>query len=203
MKKLIITEGNDDQKFFEGLLDFLDIKNINVISINPKRGSKINIFTINDIQQTITRSVEELEAKILITCDADFEANNDYLDGFIKTREQSLKTLQELKSKEENQNKNIEFFILPNNEKDGNLESLFLDSLFDKSVIQCVDEYHNCLSKKISFKINSKTKAMSLLTAIGSGDIYKAGFAAKEKLYWNFESEALKPLTNYLKDFFK
>lgn len=201
MKKLIITEGNDDQKFFEGLLDFLEIKNINVISINPKRGNKINIFTINDLQQTITRSVEELEAKILITCDADFAENNDNLDGFIKTREQSLKILQELKSKEENQNKNIEFFILPNNQKDGNLESLFIDSLFDKSLIQCVDEYHNCLSNKISFKTNSKT--MSLLAAIGDGNIYKAGFAAKEKLYWNFESEALKPLINYLKDFFK
>lgn len=214
MKKLIITEGNDDQKFFEGLLDFLRIRDVEVASVNPKqRGSKVNIFTISDIKQHITSKTEEFPSKILITCDADFEADGGKLGGFKKTKEESKKILNGLKSSYKNTgDKKIKFFILPNNEKDGNLESLFLESLSLSPVVtDCVNSYHSCLShQNISLKTNSKTKAMSLLAAIGGGDVYKVGYAAFDNNtksyrtdYWNFQSPALESLRTILQDFFR
>lgn len=214
MKKLIITEGKDDQKFFIGLLSYLKITDVEVVSVNEKaRGGKANIFTIDDVQKDVTGKTEELASKILITCDADFVEQGGVYGGFEKTKTASEEILKNLRISEDNANKVFEFFIIPNNKSDGNLESLYLDCLFlDPSALRCVEDYLDCLSSgKIPLKKNSKIKALSLLAPIGSNEgIYKVGFAAlldeKNKKhregYWNFESSALKPLTEFLKNFF-
>jgi hypothetical protein len=212
MKKLIITEGADDQKFFKGLLSYLKITDIEVEAIGGKngRGSKSNIFDIDDIRGVITAKTEELPSKILITCDADFAEEDGDFDGFEKTNKATEKILRDLKKKEKN--KIIGFFIIPNNASDGNLESLYLDSCsLDRNLFGCVEAYLNCLSEKISLKQNPKIKALSLLAPIGlKDDVYKAGYAAFDERkksyregYWNFESPTLASLKDFLEQFFK
>jgi hypothetical protein len=219
MKKLIITEGADDKKFFIGLLSYLRVAGVEVVEINPKqkgRGSKANLFNIDDISSAINAETEELESKILIICDADFEEEGVDLSGFTASKSAAEKILEVLKNnkehQEQNKNKKIEFFIIPNNEIDGNLESLYLNCLaIDQSSMKCVEDYLKCLSKKISLQQNPKMKAFSLLAPIGLKDaVHKVGFAAcldeKNKKhregYWDFESPALKPLSDFLKNYF-
>ena len=214
MKKLIITEGEDDQKFFSGLLSFLEIKDVKVFAANGHRSSKSDIFAISSIKQKLHTEADERKSKILITCDADLVEVGGKKDGFARTKEEFEKLITLLK-KEENEEdglqRDIEYFILPDNNSEGNLESLFLDCLaINKSSLDCVDEYLNCLlSKNISLKQNSKTKALSLIAPIGEGDIYKVGYAAYDQKtekhregYWNFEAPALKTLSDFLKKYF-
>jgi len=213
MKNLIITEGRDDQKFFIGLLSYLKIHGVDVIAIREKaRGSKSDIFTTSQIQADVTSETQELAAKILITCDADFSKTGGLRDGFIKTKTAFQDLLKELENNEYyKKNKTFGFFIIPNNEDDGNLETLYLNCLAtDKSSLDCADKYLNCLSEKISLEKSPKMRALSLLTPIGlSDDVYRVGFAAFDEKnkkyregYWDFESPALKPLSDFLKNYF-
>jgi hypothetical protein len=213
MKKLIIAEGQDDKKFFLGLLDYLKILDVEVVAIKEKgRGSKTDILNVNSIQLDIASKIGEKQAKILITCDADFKEQKGNFDGFKKTQEALSRLIIDLKNNEFNSNKEFDFFTIPTNEIDRNLESLFLDCMaIDKKTLGCLENYFSCLSKKFSFKNNNpKTKVFSLLAPIGSNDeVYKAGYAAYDEKtkkyregYWNFESESLNKIKETLEKFF-
>jgi hypothetical protein len=62
------------------------------------------------------------------------------------------------KLKKEFKNREIDFFILPDNKNDGNLDSLFLQCATKKITEKssCVDDYLKCLGAKPS--INKKDK---------------------------------------------
>jgi len=47
--------------------------------------------------------------------------------------------------------KQIDYFIFPNNQDNGNLETLLLDQIEDK-VIDCFEEYENCIDKELDKK---------------------------------------------------
>ena len=50
MKKLIIVEGKDDEKFLTSLCQVLEINNLEVKSINPTgRGGKSRFFIADEI----------------------------------------------------------------------------------------------------------------------------------------------------------
>ncbi len=218
MKKLIITEGKDDKLFFEGLLGYLKTIGI-LIDAEVKaadkhgKGGKSQVLNSGEIKLLITSESEEKKSQVLIICDADFVENNGCYDGFKKSEAKTKKILEELQEDEISHNKKIDFFIIPNNRDDGNLETLYLSCLkTDKRVLNCVDSYFECLSlKDLSLPKNSKIRARSILTAIGhKDDIYAAGFAAYDEKkksyrqdYWDFNSPALKPLINFIKQFFQ
>jgi hypothetical protein len=207
-KKITIVEGNDDVYFINGLCAFLKINNLVVKSINPKgRGGKSNLFIKEEINQTLKESGLEGIKQVAVICDADFtEVENQ--DGFLETKTKLDNLITKLSGIQD-----FSYFILPNNQNDGNLESLFLQCLSEnlKSKEDCVDNYLNCIQDK-SFAIVShrkpKVKSHILLSSLGyKENLRSIGYAINKESaknpedYFDFESPALDPLKHFLINF--
>jgi hypothetical protein len=210
----IIVEGESDKKLIFEICKKvgLDEARFQIEKISP-RGGKTDFFgkefefNVKNIKNLINPPIAENLKKILLICDADFKENGKSHDGFQKTKN----TLNPLISKLKKEFKNIEidFFILPNNKNDCNLDSLFLQCatkrITEKS--NCVDSYLKCLEKNFleNLSINKKDKLYSqlLISAIGIKENFKnVGDVADEKDgYWNFDCESLEPLKKFLLDF--
>lgn len=211
MKKIIITEGREDAKFFEGLLSSIVIRDVEVLPMSH-RGNKEQILNINKLQAKLNSfGIGGAEAKILIVCDADYVGQAETLGGFDETKTASTSLLRQLKENGENLGKEVEIFIIPNNQNDGNLESLFLDAAsLGIEAFNCADSYLKCLGRDIPADKNLKIKSRVLLAALGAkDDVFQIGYAAfDDKLkkhrdgYWDFKSSALNPLASFLQKYF-
>lgn len=62
--------------------------------------------------------------------------------------------------------KNINFFIMPNNRDNGDMETLLLSTIKNNSVSECFNEYISCLESKDieTTKINNKAKLYAYTT---------------------------------------
>lgn len=210
----IIVEGESDKKFITALCKHLGIENFQVEKIS-ERGGKTDFFgkewsfTTANIERLIAK--EKINPKtIILICDADFKENGKSHDGYKKTKS----TLQPIVSKlqKEYKNRTIDFFIIPNDEDDGNLDSLFLQSATSsiKRNLRCLDRensYLECLGIDPSINKKDKLKARLLVSAIGwQKELSNVGDAAEVGGYWdfgrkeNFEKEPNHPL-NSLKEF--
>ena len=209
----IIVEGESDKKFIFEICKKvgLDETKFQIEKISTRGGKtdffgKEHEFTIKNIKNLIDKTSENPK-KILLICDADFKENKKSYDGFQKTKNTLNPVISKLEK--EFKNRKIDFFILPNNKNDGNLDSLFLQCatkrITEKS--SCVDSYLKCLEKNFleNLSINKKDKLYSqlLISAIGIKENFKnVGDVADEKDgYWNFNCESLEPLKKFLLDF--
>jgi hypothetical protein len=205
----IIVEGESDKKFtFEICKKVgLDETRFQIEKISPRGGKtdffgKEHEFTIKNIKNLIDKTSENPK-KILLICDADFKENKKSYDGFQKTKN----TLNPLisKLKKEFKNREIDFFILPDNKNDGNLDSLFLQCATKKITEKssCVDDYLKCLGAKPSINKKDKLRSQLLISAIGiQKGFNNVGVVADEKAgYWNLDHKALEPLKKFLKKF--
>ncbi len=101
----------------------------------------------------------------------------------------------------------VGIFIMPDNCQNGALEDLCLNIIKDvhRGNLPCVNDFVNCLNPPPPHKIG-KVKVQALLASIyehdGKADriITHVGTAA-ERGYWDFESESLSALKQYLENF--
>ena len=205
----IIVEGESDKKFIFEICKKvgLDEARFQIEKISP-RGGKTDFFgkefefTTKNIKNLIDKTSENPK-KILLICDADFEENKKSYDGFQKTKN----TLNPVISKLKNQFKNreIDFFILPDNKNDGNLDSLFLQCATKKITEKssCVDDYLKCLGVKPLINKKDKLRSQLLISAIGIQKGFKniGDVADKKHDYWNLDHKSLEPLKKFLKKF--
>ncbi|GAA7079668.1 DUF3226 domain-containing protein [Helicobacter pylori] len=124
---LIFVEGPSDRVFLEVYLYFLEyfpIKNFKVRSIN----GKCNLSShLNEIEQY---------AKTLII----FDADKDY--------ESNKKEILKVVSKTQQKITEEQIFLFPNNQDDGDLETLLLEIAKHKEIIQCFKRYLKCIECK-------------------------------------------------------
>ncbi len=124
---LIFVEGPSDKIFLEVYLYFLEyfpIKNFKVRSIN----GKCNLSShLNEIEQY---------AKTLII----FDADKDY--------ESNKKEILKVVSKTQQKITEEQIFLFPNNQDDGDLETLLLEIAKHKEIIQCFKRYLKCIECK-------------------------------------------------------
>lgn len=134
---LIFVEGPSDKVFLEVYLYFLEdipIKNFKVRSTNGK----------NNLSSTLLLETEKY-AKTLIIFDADIKEENRESDAGFDNRLKHIR--------EEFQEKGIDFpkeqiFLFPNNQDDGDLETLLLEIAKHKEIIQCFKRYLKCIECK-------------------------------------------------------
>ncbi|WQV89542.1 hypothetical protein KVM15_01890 [Helicobacter pylori] len=138
---LILVEGPSDKIFLEVYLYFLEyfpIKNFKVRSTNGK----------NNLSSTLLLETEKY-AKTLIIFDADIKEENRESDaGF----DNKLKHICE-KFKE----KGIDFpkeqiFLFPNNQDDGDLETLLFKIAKHDEFLKCFEGYLECIKSKEHYK---------------------------------------------------
>jgi len=97
-------------------------------------------------------------------------------------------------------------YIMPNNQSNGILEDLCLQSLKNKPIINCISNFSAChekiFLKEEKEKYNpSKAKVISYL-ATRAPITNSLGVAAQNK-YWDFNHECFKDIKNYLNKLFK
>ncbi|NES75522.1 MULTISPECIES: DUF3226 domain-containing protein [unclassified Okeania] len=182
--KLIIGEGKEDEMFFSKLIEYLEINDIQVDSYGGKDNLNNYLKTLHLIP-----GFSNLRS-LGITRDAD-----DSFDYASKSIEDSL-----IKYKlKEIENLKIEKFILPNNSSEGMLEDLCLESI-DTDEISCIESFFQCMEKSTGRKSNkiSKAKIYAWLSTQEHPD--KRLGAAVQAGYINWDNEAFKELTNFIKN---
>jgi hypothetical protein len=192
--KLLIVEGNDEKSFFQALLK---IQNINDVQIINMRG-KDNYY--NEFEGITLRPNFNQVKKLGIIKDAE--------TSFINT-EKSITNMikmhnlpKPVKANEfvSNNTISIGYYIMPDNNENGMLENLFLKTLENQPIMDCVNQYFKCIKGIIDYEINEpKSKALVYLAGMKKL-VNNVGLAAL-KNYWNFNHKSMDEIKNFINNF--
>ncbi|WP_367758500.1 DUF3226 domain-containing protein [Helicobacter pylori] len=216
-KTLIYTEGKSDKNFLSWCLnvwkneDHFDRDRFDIIYVEGK--NKLFSDEFCKRIENILNNKDQAYKQVCIIFDADKKESQERDAGF----DNKLKYI-----REEFKEKGIDFpreqiFLFPNNQDDGDLETLLSEIANHKEFINCFESYLDCIKKKEHCKpIKNIRKSMwyAYLEALGLEDLYtkknifdNTGGKVKneyeedyEKLKKaiKFESELLNPLKNFL-----
>lgn len=210
---LIIVEGKADIIFIKDYLIFLDssleLKEDNrkkkqylligstskVIKIFYSRGyTKINPLKTRIEKLQMDDGIEE-DYKILVIQDADDPTKEN---GGVKNRMKYL----------DNIDMEFKTFLFPNNQDDGDLETLLL-RIIDKTkynnFLACYKKYVSCI-KNITQKnfikelLEDKNQVFSYFSAYYGMEQSKEENREYISEYWDFNSDALKSLNKFIKE---
>ena len=139
--KLLIGEGREEQIFFTAFLAHLNINNVQVEQYGgkPKLPSYLrNLRNIPGYLEVISLG---------ITRDADDSAQSAFQSVCSSLNTASL-SIPSKPREIAGDNPQVSVMILPGGQKNGMLEDLCIDAVATDPVLQCVDEYLECVYKK-------------------------------------------------------
>ncbi|MGL2675570.1 DUF3226 domain-containing protein [Helicobacter pylori] len=124
---LIFVEGPSDKVFLEVYLYFLEdlpIKNFKVQNIKGKDNLSKRLLEIEKYDKAL----------IIFDADKDYESNKKEILKVVSKTKQTISEEQ--------------IFLFPNNQDDGDLETLLLEIAKHKEIIQCFKRYLKCIECK-------------------------------------------------------
>ncbi|QQW89024.1 DUF3226 domain-containing protein [Helicobacter pylori] len=212
-KILIYTEGKSDRNFLGWYLIFLKCEDrFDIFDIEGK-DKLISDEFLKKIDK-ILNNEHQTYKQVCIIFDADKKESQESDAGF----DNKLKYIRE-KFKE----KGIDFpkeqiFLFPNNQDDGDLETLLLEIAKHDEFLKCFEGYLECIKSKEHYKpIKNirKSKWYAYLEAFGLENLTKIDIFDNESKIKNkheenyrrlkgmidFNSESLTPLKNFLGQF--
>jgi hypothetical protein len=191
--KLLLVEGSHEEKFFSrltrnmGLLDTIQVRQV---------GGK-NLFKPNVKNIRSYDGFHQVESIGIIR-----DADDSFTDTFNSVQEAlrgaTLPT--PLRSMEFVGNApRVGVFIAPDNQKNGALENLCLATVEGDPVLDCVEDYFECLKRiqKIDHPHPSKARVQVYLAKEPDGDIHM-GIAA-ERDVWKWDSPALELIREFIR----
>ncbi len=210
-KILIYTEGKSDRNFLGRYLNFLKCEDRFDIFDTEGKDKLISGEFLEKIDK-ILKNKHQTYKQVCIIFDADKKESQEIDAGFDNKLKHICKELKE---------KGIDFpreqiFLFPNNQDDGDLETLLLEIANHKEFINCFESYLDCIKKKEHYKpIKNIRKNMlyAYLEAFGLENLYtkknifdiegKVKNECKEKYeklkeVIDFDSKSLVPLKNFL-----
>ncbi|MGN8467144.1 DUF3226 domain-containing protein [Helicobacter pylori] len=198
---LIFVEGPSDKVFLEVYLYFLEdfpIKNFKVKDVKGKDNLSKRLLEIEKYDKTL----------IIFDANKDYESNKKEILTVVSKRKQTISEEQ--------------IFLFPNNQDDGNLETLLLKIAKHDEFLKCFEGYLECIKSKEYYKpIKNIRKNMlyAYLEALGLENLTKTNidvFDSKGKIkekykeeyeklkeVIDFNSNSLIPLKNFLGQFAK
>jgi len=176
---IIAYEGKSDGEFFDTLLSEYNLPFNEVIYYDFE--GKDNLFNIghdyyDEIEKTHLSKIE----KILLVVDADNEKDPNPNRGYGASEKALKKLIKDLSFEDVF----IDYYIMCDNKKEGNLES-FLLSVLDDEQIKCIKNFRECYKYELSDKWAYNT------------------FYKQKKEPYNFEHENFNNLKQKLKNLFK
>jgi hypothetical protein len=189
----IFTESNADIKF---LKDY--ISSIYDIALDDSYfdilGSWSGYKPGGSVKKSIRENYDNEKNTILIV-DAD--------DNFEERREEIITDFEKFDIP-------ISLFLFPNNNGVRNLETLLAEIAIERQVIQCFEQYENCIQNYNLPVLKSKIYAyLDALIPENEKANYKTDPRRDElrdytnNAHWNLEHEYLQPLRNFLSPFFQ
>lgn len=190
--RLLIVEGEDENRFFNSLLSSLGIANIQVMPIGGKTKIRENLGLVRkDARSHVLESIG-------IVRDADDDPDSAFqsvcdslkMNGFSVPASEFEFT---------NEKPRIGVVILPGNNAKGTLEDLCLMSEKDNPGMSCVEQYFECLKFKQGHVPSSLGKAkIHVFLASKIADPTKRLGEAAEAGYWNWNNESFLTLKEFL-----
>ena len=132
--KLLLVEGRDEERFFPGLLNYLGISNVQIVSYGGTPNFQRNLRTF-----MVTEGFDQLSS-IGIIRDADQSAASALQSIQAHLGNVGLPVPDTFVAPTDAIPK-ISVFVMPNNSDKGALEKLCLDSLKDDPAMPCTEEY--------------------------------------------------------------
>ncbi len=219
---LIYTEGKSDKNFLSWCLDVwknedhFDQAHFDIIHVEGKN----NLFSdglCKNIKSILNNEYHRYK-QVCIICDADIKKENQESDaGF----DNKLKHIREKFKEKGTDFPKEQIFLFPNNQDDGDLETLLLEIAKHKEIIQCFKRYLKCIECKCigikehykPIKNIRKNMLYAYLEALGLENLTKTNidvFDSKGKIKEKYkeEYEKLKEVIDFslnslipLKDF--
>jgi hypothetical protein len=206
-ENLLLVEGRDEINFFEALLAYINIRNIQLIEVGGKDKFK------DELPALFLSPNFSTVKKYGIVRDADDNADNTFqsIVDMLSRYSQPIPTAPGKIMSSNNITTGI--FIMPGNSEEGMLEDLCISTLTNHPVLTCVDEYISCLHNKLEHKRKNiskdcdkyyfpKNEAKAKMHAFLSGMnkfVPSLGIAAK-KGYFNFDSKFLDDVKVFLQN---
>ncbi len=131
---LIFVEGPSDRLFLEVYLLYLyfqekfPIKNFKVQNVDGKNNLSKRLHEIEKYDKTL----------IIFDADKNYESNKKEISKVVSKTKQAILEGQ--------------IFLFPNNQDDGDLETLLLKIAKHKEFINCFESYLDCIEKKEHYK---------------------------------------------------
>lgn len=196
---LIFVEGPSDKVSLEVYLYFLEdfpIKNFKVKDVKGKDNLSKRLLEIEKYDKTL----------IIFDANKDYESNKKEILTVVSKRKQTISEEQ--------------IFLFPNNQDDGDLETLLLKIAKHDDFLKCFEGYLECIKSKEHYKPIKrirKNKWHAYLEALGLENLTKTNidvFDSKGKIkeknkeeyeklkeVIDFNSKSLIPLKNFLGQF--
>ncbi|GEM_PF-2173529 len=188
----IIVEGKEDGNFLRQVLESFSIP-VNQVDPFLEVGGK----TMEKFQELseILRGNVDIGVKLLAVIDAD--------DDWKKRKQPLLEFMKEFDIEEE------QVFVFPDDTKNGCLEDLLLELIPDEKleIIECLNAASKCVNNLGVVGMDKKDIIHQYVSSnLTKKQRKQRGQHANEETrnysdstVWNLESEALQPLTNFLK----
>jgi len=163
--------------------------------INIKGQDKL-LYTLENLIKPNEIKIEKLA--IIQDADSDFEASKEKINQAIKKAKIT---------------KEVEIFLTPNNQDLGDLETLLLSTLESNSILECFDEYAECLKaeQEVYPKALNKGKVHAYTMYSQKGEnLYKpmqSFMHKKNKKYqdtnlWDIDHPNFKPIVDFVLQIF-
>lgn len=189
--KLLAVEGHDEVIFFNELFKYIGIEDsVELWEVGGKDQFKNKMPVLQK-----TTGFNKLETiGIIRDADESFENAFKSIKGVLeKMKFQAPERAGEFTAGIPK----IGIFVMPDNVNEGSLENLCLDTVKDDDAMECVDQVINCAKKlKKPPKNIPKAKTQAFLALMP--EIAKNLGNGAQKGYWNFDSQRLKPLIDFL-----
>ncbi len=178
-KILIYTEGKSDRNFLGRYLNFLKCEDrFDIFDIEGK--DKLILGEFPEIIEKILKNKHQTYKQVCIIFDADKKESQESDAGF----DNKLKHICE-RFKEKGINfPREQIFLFPNNQDDGDLETLLLKIANHKEFINCFESYLDCIKKKEHYKpIKNirKSKWYAYLEVLGLEKFFQYTWDTKKK----------------------
>jgi len=214
-KYIIVVEGSADAVFINDLI--FSIKNENSLEYIKlkkfKTGVKykisdsplIYVFIAGGCSKIVHYKIkieefQDQDYKILMIQDADNEKKDKKIGGVIKR----MKYLDDIKKEH---NLTFSTFLFPNNESDGDLETILLSIVNESKFGPFIESYQSYAKQVSSFTEIKHVEEIleDKYKVFGYCQVYSGMEKANEKsrnynsLFWNLKSQNLNKLTDFLK----
>lgn len=194
--KLLLVEGDDDQGFFQKLIEEISIDNIQVHSMFGKKSFRTSDLNSVIIAPNFKRTVKSLG----IIRDANDDASAAF-SGICTVLKNLGLPVPSQPMKIINGNLKIGVLIIPPNTPKGELEDLCLFLIKGYAEMECIDNYFECLKQKLAsreFPDNLSKAKIKAFLASRKKSVPHLGVAAK-KGYFPLEHNILNGIKVFLK----
>ena len=193
-----VTTNFDDFKKAKGINAQIDIYKYNNLHIINIKGQEKLESTLSNI---LSPTIEKIE-KIAIIQDAD----NDF--------KISIQNIKDAVKNSKIDNRKIEKFLTPNNKDLGDLETLLLSTIQKNPIVECFDNYKECLISKqdIYEKALNKGQVYAYTMYSQKGEnlhkpqdsfMYKYDKKYIDTKLWDLEKKEFQPIIKFILEIFK